>query len=80
MYARRLKRSTWDEIRQLIVNPYSGEPISKVTLNRPRLATRSLARTARVLSMRMRLAMPLSMRGAAKLGALHRKPMPSLST
>jgi hypothetical protein len=25
---------TWDEIRQLIINPHSGEPISKVTLNR----------------------------------------------
>jgi hypothetical protein len=25
---------TWDEIRQLIINPHSGEPISKVTLNK----------------------------------------------
>jgi hypothetical protein len=25
---------TWDEIRQLIINPHTGEPISKVTLNR----------------------------------------------
>jgi hypothetical protein len=25
---------TWDEIRQLIINPHSGTPISKVTLNR----------------------------------------------
>jgi hypothetical protein len=25
---------TWDEIRQLIINPHSGEPVSKVTLNK----------------------------------------------
>jgi hypothetical protein len=25
---------TWDEIRQLIINSHSGEPISKVTLNK----------------------------------------------
>jgi hypothetical protein len=25
---------SWDEIRQLIINPHSGQPISKVTLNK----------------------------------------------
>jgi hypothetical protein len=61
-------RMTWEEIRQLVVNPQTGEPITKTTLARAfkRELTNGKAKLKSLVATRFYEACAAAMRGPCK--------------